>query len=70
MSKDTFEMTCGYSGNSKWRDYEEYYMTIKDPIDEHNITKQIPFDTDDMEVAKFLLTKVEGLVEVHSIQLI
>ena len=71
MSKEDFEMMNGLTGKSGWNNnYEEYYMSIKNPIEEHNVTKQMPFDTDDIEVAKFLLTKVEGLVEVHNIQVI
>lgn len=70
MSKDDFEMARGYSGKCMWRNYEEYFDSIKDPIFGGHTTGPIKFDTDDIEVAKFLLTKVEGLVTVHSITVI
>lgn len=70
MSKEDFDDLKGYNPSTRWGDYDEYCATIKDPIEKHTITKQIRFDTDDIEIAKFLLTKVEGLVTVHSITVI
>jgi hypothetical protein len=70
MSKKDFDMLVGYNPMTRWNNYEEYFSTIRHPIDESYTKVPYKFDTDDIEVAKFLLTKVEGLVEVHNIQVI
>ena len=71
MSKKDFDDLKMYSPKS-WQgtSYEEYCnkMSDREPlVDEHFETKKMAINTDDIEIAKFHLSKVEGLVEILEI---
>lgn len=72
MSKEDFNNLKGYCPTSKWSgtSYEDYIVEMskrKQLVNEHFEIKKMVINTDDIEIAKFHLNKVEGLLEVIEI---